>query len=55
MRASVTETPEGWVIRAFPRQDSSLLSVLADANTLLVRAPNDPARVAGESVEFLWL
>ena len=30
------------------RQDSSLLSVLAEANALLVRAPHDPARADGD-------
>ncbi|MEP1766500.1 MAG: gephyrin-like molybdotransferase Glp [Sulfitobacter sp.] len=35
------------------RQDSSLLSVLATANVLLARPPNDPARSAGEMVEVI--
>ncbi|WP_171129678.1 MULTISPECIES: gephyrin-like molybdotransferase Glp [unclassified Ruegeria] len=43
--------PDG--IRACADQDSSLLSVLAEANALLVRAPNDPARAIGEEVEYL--
>ncbi len=34
-------------------QDSSLLSVLADTNTLWVRVPHDPPRTAGETVEYL--
>ena len=42
-------------IRAFERQDSALLSVLADANALLVRPPNDPARAVGDIVEFILL
>jgi molybdopterin molybdotransferase len=37
----------------FERQDSSLLSVLARASCLMVRAPNEPARKAGETVEFI--
>ncbi len=37
----------------FERQDSSLLSVLARANCLMVRAPNEPARNAGDTVEFI--
>lgn len=37
----------------FERQDSSLLSVLARANCLMVRAPNEPARKAGEIIEFI--
>lgn len=35
------------------RQDSSLLSVLATANVLLVRPPNDPARATGHIVEVI--
>jgi len=49
MRARLT--PEGLV--AETRQDSSLLSVLAEADALLVRPLNDPARAAGETVEYL--
>ncbi|MBO9410620.1 MULTISPECIES: gephyrin-like molybdotransferase Glp [unclassified Ruegeria] len=40
-------------IRACDDQDSSLLSVLAQANALLVRQPNDPARPAGDEVLYL--
>ncbi|WP_170402903.1 molybdopterin molybdotransferase MoeA [Ruegeria arenilitoris] len=40
-------------IRAFEEQDSSLLSVLARSNALLMRPPNDPARAAGETVSYL--
>ncbi|UWR05787.1 gephyrin-like molybdotransferase Glp [Ruegeria sp. B32] len=40
-------------IRAFEDQDSSLLSVLAWSNALLMRPPNDPARAAGETVSYL--
>ena len=35
------------------RQDSSLLSVLATANALVVRPPHDPARTVGDTVEFI--
>lgn len=41
------------VIRAYPDQDSSLLTVLAEANALLIRPPGDSARVAGEPVQYL--
>ena len=51
MRATLTA--EG--LRAFDRQDSSLLTVLAGAQALLVRPPNDPARDAGETVDYLPL
>jgi len=49
MRADVAAagvTPE-------TRQDSSLLSVLATANALLVRPPHDPARSAGDLVDII--
>lgn len=49
MRAVLSE--DG--IRACADQDSSLLSVLAQANALLVREPNDPARPAGDKVLYL--
>lgn len=51
MRARLTE--DG--IAAFDRQDSSLLTVLAEANALIVRPVNDPARAPGEKVPFLPL
>lgn len=38
-----------------PRQDSSLLSVLAQSDTLVLRPPQDPARLAGELVPCLPL
>ncbi|MBE0454002.1 gephyrin-like molybdotransferase Glp [Roseovarius autotrophicus] len=43
--------PEG--ITAEDRQDSSLLSILAHADALLVRPPHDPAREVGELVDYL--
>lgn len=46
---------EGGRITPAARQDSSLLSVLAGANALLVRPPDDPARQAGETVEVIPL
>ena len=36
-------------------QDSSLLSVLAASNCLVVRAPRDPARAEGEEVEIITI
>ncbi|WP_299653752.1 gephyrin-like molybdotransferase Glp [uncultured Tateyamaria sp.] len=36
-------------------QDSSLLSVLANANALIVRPPSDPARAAGDVVDVVHL
>jgi molybdopterin molybdotransferase len=40
-------------ITALPRQDSALLSVLAEANALLIRPPQDGAREIGEAVNYL--
>ncbi len=42
-------------LKVFNNQDSSLLSVLSQANALVVRTPDDPARQAGDAVEFLPL
>ena len=39
---------ENGKVTVFDRQDSALLSVLADANALVIRPPNDPARKAGD-------
>ncbi|WP_300016976.1 gephyrin-like molybdotransferase Glp [uncultured Roseobacter sp.] len=51
MRATVAS--DG--LRAFDQQDSSLLSILARANALLVRPPHDPARDPGERISYLPL
>ncbi|NRB18511.1 MAG: molybdopterin molybdotransferase MoeA [Rhodobacteraceae bacterium] len=42
-------------IRAYDRQDSALLTVLAEANALLIRPPNDPARAIGEPIAYLLI
>ncbi len=55
MRATVTRDGESWLCDPADRQDSSLLSVLAEANALMIRPPRDPARSAGSTVEFIWL
>ena len=49
MRATLTH--EG--IAPFSSQDSSLLSILSQANALLIRPPNAPAARAGERVDYL--
>ena len=48
---------EDGVLTCMPetRQDSSLLSVLARADALMVRDVDDPPRQAGEMVEFIRL
>ncbi|MDG4647554.1 molybdopterin molybdotransferase MoeA [Roseibacterium sp. SDUM158017] len=55
MRAEVFPTGEMPEIVPFDRQDSSLLSILSRANGLLVRPVGDPARHAGDIVEYLPL
>ncbi|MCX7566178.1 molybdopterin molybdotransferase MoeA [Sulfitobacter sp. F26169L] len=49
MRANIHDG----AVTAEQRQDSSLLSVLATANALLVRPPNDPARQKGDMVDII--
>jgi len=43
----------GGLIRALPRQDSALVSVLAQADALLIRPPDDPARPEGHAVRYV--
>lgn len=40
-------------VRAAERQDSALLSVLANANALIVRPPHDPPKAVGDTVEVI--
>ncbi|MEM6594535.1 MAG: gephyrin-like molybdotransferase Glp [Pseudomonadota bacterium] len=42
-------------VQAFQNQDSSLLTVLAEANALIVRPPNDPAKEVDEDVDVIPL
>lgn len=49
MRAAVSSGE----ITAFSNQDSSLLTVLSDANALMLRAPNDPERAAGDRMSYI--
>jgi molybdopterin molybdotransferase len=53
MRAQVTHSPTGPHITAFKAQDSALLSVLSQANALLLRPVVDRPRDTGETVEYL--
>ena len=55
MRARVAADAGGWTCTPLPLQDSSLVSVLAAANALMVRPPHDPARSAGDSIAFIWM
>ena len=40
-------------VTAFDRQDSSLLTLLSQANALMIRPPKDPARPAGDTVHYI--
>ncbi len=53
MRAIENQTEAGLTCSLFDRQDSSLLSILAQANLLMVRPPNDPAKKAGDKVDVI--
>lgn len=46
---------EDGAVSAFDRQDSSLLTVLARANALIVRPPNDSAHEVGSQIEVITL
>lgn len=50
MRARFDEGPDGRRVTGFYRQDSALLSVLANANCLLLRPIDDAPRLAGDAV-----
>ncbi len=54
MRARLEETDDGLIAFPFPNQDSSLLSVLAAANGLVVHPANAPAMAAGEGIEAIF-
>ena len=41
------------VVKAFDRQDSSMMKLLTHANCLIVRPPHDHSHIAGEEVEIL--
>lgn len=55
LRAKLTPDGELPLITPFSNQDSSLLSVLSQADALLIRPAHDGPRKAGEIVEFLSL
>jgi len=52
MRASA-RFEENWVLNVFERQDSSLMSVLSQANALVIREPGAPALEAQARVKFI--
>jgi molybdopterin molybdotransferase len=51
LRARIERTGSGYVATPFPAQDSSMLSLLAAADGLVVRPPHAPATARGETVE----
>lgn len=56
VRALATRQPDGGLtVEPHKVQDSSMLSVLAWCNALLVRPPHDPARKAGEPAQIVDL
>lgn len=55
IRARLEENLEGNIAFPYPNQDSSLLSILASANALIVMPANAEAREAGDEVEVIRL
>lgn len=56
LRATLSAEPSGTLhVRPFPKQDSSHLRRLADAQALIVRPPNAPAASEGATVEIIRL
>jgi len=56
IRASLAAGPDGTLeTTPFLKQDSSMMSLLAAADCLIVRPPRAPAAAAGEAVEILLL
>ncbi len=55
MRARLLPGPDLPLIAPFDRQDSALLTILTEADALLVRPVDDGPRAAGERVDYLPL
>ena len=55
IRAQITTRDGVQMIMPAPRQDSSMMLVLATANALIVRPPFDPAKATGEFVSVIPL
>lgn len=53
MRAQIVNLNGNPHLAPFDRQDSALQTVLAAADVLAIRPPNDPARAAGETLEWI--
>ncbi len=56
LRGSLEPAADGTLcVRAFPRQDSALLRLLAEAEVLILRPPHAPAAAVGDEVEVIRL
>ncbi len=55
IRAVLENDDQGQSVRPAPRQDSSMMSVLAQANALIIRPPFEGARAAGDRVTVMLL
>ena len=55
IRSNLQDSSNGQVILPASQQDSSMMSVLAKANALIVRPPHDPAKRAGDLVKVLHI
>ncbi|MDC1383357.1 molybdopterin molybdotransferase MoeA [Candidatus Puniceispirillum sp.] len=55
IRSNLQDSSNGQTILPASRQDSSMMSVLAGANALIVRPPYDPAKRAGDLVKVLHI
>lgn len=55
MRATVRRSDDETVVMPLPRQDSSLLTIFAEADALLYRPPHAPAGEVGDACRYLEL
>jgi molybdopterin molybdotransferase len=56
LRATLTTLSDGTLeAKPFGKQDSSMMSLLAEADCLIVRAPHAPAVIAGDPVDVMLL
>lgn len=56
VRAHLSKADDGsWIVQPFPRQDSSMMRVLAEAGCLIVRPIGAPAIGSGEPCEIMLL
>ena len=55
LRATLTRDAGGWIATPYAKQDSSMLSYLAQADCLVIRPPLAPVAKAGDPVEIIRL